>query len=68
MSDEKDSRDKQDEEEQATATKVTCFIVGVVCLLVFVGCVSLCTSSSDYDDRWDWLERSVGSDPYYDQW
>lgn len=44
----------------------------VVMLLALVGAMfSLCShisSGSGYDDRWDRLEHSVKSDPYYRQW
>ncbi len=47
------------------------FFIFIVVPIVFILVIcSLCTrrSNSDYDDRWDYLDHKVKSEPYYKQW
>lgn len=43
--------------------------IGVIVMMFILSfCTGMCSSGSSYDDRWDRLEHSVKSDPYYRQW
>lgn len=70
MSQDKEPGGKPSEEPQggevSPEAKVGCALLCVVlCVICFATCSRGC---SDYDDRWDRLEHSVKTDPYYQQW
>lgn len=42
-------------------------ILVAVLIGLVVGCSRSCSGGGD-DDRWDYLQHQVDTDPYYDQW
>lgn len=69
---EKDSEKAPKEENRSKADACVNYIIlalcVIVCLFVLAFCTGMCSRDNDYDDRWDRLEHSVKTDPYYKQW